>query len=382
MGTPRPFDDQPVGVNRERGPSHVAVEVNAFEGAVDLQSLREAISLSAEFWGKVFGGMSAAVSRDLGPTEVERLWNVFLSTHQHDKYLDGMQKLGLTEDPPAVAAAKYHYFTNIIGGLAMEYVEESERKVWIRYLSPMWTFGGIAMIAMPRILRRRSFSNWHPRNGIYLGCPELGYVGTKFVTEGDPYDEGYFEQADSPLTAETRMRYEVVTHTPEFDPERAPRLDPDLWPEARILKARSKFSTGYALETVRASETLWGTDVAGRLLADVMSMIALQFLPALRRLAGHPEGGGDVHDIAQFHASLLRSSRSEVTLEFPDAHSARLTTTSFGPFEGDILRRVWAPLGAFSAMSTRILNGRTSFDQRFKDGRLVYDYHDTGRWLW
>lgn len=71
-----------------------------------------------------------------------------------------------------------------------------------------------------------------------------------------------------------------------------------------------------------------------------------------------------------------------MSLEFPDARSARLTTTSFGPFEGDILGRVWTSLGAFSSMSTRILNGRASFEQRYSDGRLVYEYHDTGRWLW
>jgi hypothetical protein len=355
--------------------------MNPFVRTAGLESLREAISLSAEFWGKVFGGMSAAVTRDMGANEVERLWNVFLSTHQHDKYLEGMQKLGLTNDPPAVAAAKYHYFTNTIGGLAMEYVEESDRKVWIRYLSPMWTFGGIAVIAMPQSLRRRSFSNWHPRNGIYLGRPELGYVGTKFVTEGDPYDEGYFEQTAAPLTAGTRMRYEVVSHTPEFNPELAPKLDPDVWPEARILKARSKFSTGYALETVKASETLWGTQVAARLLTDVMTMIALQFLPLLRRLAGYEDGDG-VRDVAQFHAALLRASRSDVSLEYPDARSARLVTANFGPFGDDILARVWHSLGAFPAMSTRIMNGHISFEQRFIDGQLVYEYHDAGRWLW
>ena len=103
---------------------------------------------------------------------------------------EGIEKLGIHEDTPAVAAAKYHYHTNIIGGLDMEYCEESDRKAWIRYKAPMWVYDGVGMLAMPGGLRRTVFSAWHPRNGRLMGCPRLGYVGTKFIMEGRGVDGG------------------------------------------------------------------------------------------------------------------------------------------------------------------------------------------------
>ena len=44
----------------------------------------------------------------------------------------------------------------------MEYVEESDRKVWIRYLPPAWSFPGQSVFAVPAIVERAMFAGWHP----------------------------------------------------------------------------------------------------------------------------------------------------------------------------------------------------------------------------
>lgn len=67
-------------------------------------------------------------------------------------------------EPPARRAANYHSFTNMIGGVTMDYIEEAPKKVWIRYTAPMSTYPGTTMLAMPGSLRRRIFTAWHPRN--------------------------------------------------------------------------------------------------------------------------------------------------------------------------------------------------------------------------
>jgi len=65
------------------------------------------------------------------------------------------------------------------------------------------------------------FAGWHPHNGVSLGCPQLGFVVTKVFQDGEPYDEGYFEEFDQPLLPEDRVQYRPVTRSPDFDPDRS-----------------------------------------------------------------------------------------------------------------------------------------------------------------
>ena len=48
-------------------------------------------------------------------------FNLFRRQH-HDKFLSSFDKLGLTGLPDAVASARYHYLSNRIGGVDVEYV--------------------------------------------------------------------------------------------------------------------------------------------------------------------------------------------------------------------------------------------------------------------
>ncbi|MGY4352987.1 hypothetical protein ACVWXM_009504 [Bradyrhizobium sp. GM7.3] len=136
----------------------------------DLAQLRIDCEVANKLWGRTFSGLSAITYREEGEDAVCELYVRVLRQHQTGHYREGLRKLGIRDDePPAVAAAKYHYLTNAIGGLSMEYIEESPKKVWIRYIAPMWTFAGTAMMALPGSLRRKTFTAWHPRNG-QLDC--------------------------------------------------------------------------------------------------------------------------------------------------------------------------------------------------------------------
>jgi hypothetical protein len=344
-----------------------------------LAELRFTSALSSAFLGRTFSGLTAVTFRELGEQAVNDLWFRVLTSEQGDRYQQGLRRLGIADDPPAVAAAKYHYFTNIIGGLEMEYVRESDTKVWIRYLAPMWTYPGIAIMAMPASIRRTIFGAWHPRNGRYMGCPRLGYVATKFSMDGDPYDEGFFVEYDHDITEEQTYRIEVVPHTPEFNAASAPALDPAMWPEARILKARPKFSSGYVKATVDALYSSVGELKTHQIVRTTMRLLAIQTAPDLAVQAGLK--ARTVTDIARFHHTLLRSMRRDADLEQLGDDASRIVLCSFEPFDVLYPRELHEAFFEFHSMATRMLNGHVRIVRTEIDGGETWDFTDAGRWL-
>ncbi|WP_190815926.1 hypothetical protein [Saccharopolyspora pogona] len=346
----------------------------------ELERLRFSSALSTTFFSRMFSALTAMTFREKGEAAANKLWFEVLTNHQGDRYAEGLRKLGIHDDPPAVAAAKYHYFTNIIGGLDMEYVEESPKKAWVRYRAPMWMYAGVAMIAMPASVRRTVFSSWHPRNGKYMNCPQLGYVGTKFSMEGDPYDEGYFIEYDHDIDESQTMRYETVLHTPEFDPETAPKLDPVLWPEERILKARPKFSAGYVQATVDSLYETYGEFASHQIVASASRLLAVQLTPELAATAGVP--GRSVADIATFHERLLTATRRDARVTKVDERTYRLEVGSYHPFDESYPQGLRQAFFEFHSAATRMLNGHVEITRTADGDGEAWQLTDTGRWLW
>lgn len=141
----------------------------------ELDRLRRDCAIAGKTWNRSFSALLLSTLRSHGGAVLDRLWAALLLSHQDMYFVSSLQKLGIASDPPAVAAAKYHYFSNSLGGLGMEYVEENSRKVWIRYLAPACTYPGTALAALPLGVRRTVFSTWHPRNGELMGCRRLGW---------------------------------------------------------------------------------------------------------------------------------------------------------------------------------------------------------------
>lgn len=353
----------------------------------NIETLRRQCGLSARFWGLTFGALGAVVSREKGEEGIKALWSRMLHQHQQGFYVQGLKKLGIREDePPAVIAAKYHWYTNLIGGLSMEYVEESPKKVWIRYTAPMWTYPGTALMAIPSSLRRTIFSIWHPANGRMLGNRRLGWVGTKFIMEGHPYDEGYFIEYDHDLAPGEELRFEQASHTPEFDPAAAPRLDPSLWPEARIVKARRNWSREYVNTTVDCLTQMYGPYVTCFLYEEVMRGVAVQYTHALKEQAGVE--GIDAAAITEFFGRMLESQSQDYSVERLDPTHYRILLKSFLPFADTAPERLRQASFCFQQTAAWILNGRVAVTRAaLGDGSTapraeVWNIKDTGRWLY
>ena len=263
----------------------------------------------------------------------------------------------------------------------MEYCEESDRKAWVRYKAPMWVYDGVGMLAMPGGLRRTIFSAWHPRNGRLMGCPRLGYVATKFIMEGEPYDEGYFFEYDHDLGPEEIYRFEHVTTTPEFDPETAPKLDREAWPEERLLRARRNFSSGYTRETVNALLSSHGEMQAHHIVAKTMRMLAIQYTWEMRAALGI-EGTGAADCTALF-TGLLDACFQRFSTEKLNDRAYRIGIDTFKPFDDDAPEALREAMFEFQRMAVRVTNGRIRVTrERRPDGGEVWTVEDAGRWLW
>jgi len=91
---------------------------------------------------------------------------------QHlEKFLPGLQKLGIAGESPAPACALYHYHSNALGGVKTGYLRESDRKAWVRYPPPRWIWRGTAIAAIPHEVSAAMLHGWHGHNGVSLGKP-------------------------------------------------------------------------------------------------------------------------------------------------------------------------------------------------------------------
>jgi hypothetical protein len=341
--------------------------------------------LAGHFLWRLHAGINCIALRDRGAAFAAEVWRHVMLGQQADHYRDGMRKLGIRDDePPAIRAGKYHYFSNSVGGLRLHYVEESPRKVWIRYLAPLGSYPGMSMLASPIELRRTILSTWHPRNGELMGCPRLGWVLTKLVSFGEPYDEGYFYEYDHDLRPEERVRFEHVERTPEFDPAKAPKLSEDEWPPIRIAKGSRNYARGYVREIVEALRVLVGGRGAEQMVATAAACIAVQFTPELVAAAG--VRGNDVDAIANLYTSILTALEDDFDVERPAPGRVRIRLRSLEPFPTMETAGLRDALFQFHVVAARMLNGhvrvtRSDTTEKGAPGQ-VWEIHDTGQWLW
>ena len=130
------------------------------------------------------------------------------------------------------------------------------------------------------------FSGWHPYNGEALGCPNLGFVVTKVFQDGEPYDEGYFQEFDRALHPDERIQYRPALMSPDFVPDAAPRLDPVLWPDERRWRANRNFARAYMEDTVRVCLELYGVQETAAHIAQAFRIFSVQFHEVYRKLLG------------------------------------------------------------------------------------------------
>ncbi len=192
-------------------------------------------------------GLQLMVSSRRGP-DVVGDWMFRLFRRQHlEKFLSSFEKLGLEGLPHAVACARYHVLSNDMGGVAVEYHEQSERKAWVRFRYPRWMFHGPTICGVPVEVSRGFLRGWYAHNGVTLGNPRLGFVCVSEDMTGEFGLCGYFLEDERDLAEHERLRFAKGERPPPFDPAGQPRPPADRWDETRLEKARRN----YALEYVR-----------------------------------------------------------------------------------------------------------------------------------
>ena len=108
----------------------------------------------AETYHNWLTGLALSIISKIGANTAEEfIFRLFRAQHT-EKFLKGLTKLDLDKEPDAVACAKYHYFSNQLGGVSVEYFEESPTKAWIRYPPPRWIWLDSTICAIPENVNR------------------------------------------------------------------------------------------------------------------------------------------------------------------------------------------------------------------------------------
>src|SRR6195256_4970697 len=203
-----------------------------------------AMQAAAGLYHAYFTGLILTlVTRRSAAEAAEWVFRVFRHQH-HEIFLSSFGKLGLEGMPDAVACAAYHYLSNSVGGVVVEFMRESDRKAWVNFVPPRWIYPGASICAVPSEVSRAFLRGWYAQNGVSLGNPRLGFVCTAQTTDGQHGLSGYFLEHDRELAQEERLQFRPGELAPPFDASAAPRL-PDAWTPERLAKAQRNYAMEY-----------------------------------------------------------------------------------------------------------------------------------------
>jgi hypothetical protein len=255
------------------------------------------------------GLILTTVSRRSGADAAELVFRTFRRQHL-EKFLPGLDKLGLTKLPHAVACAQYHYLSNHLGGVRVEYMYESDRKAWVRYVPPRWIYEGAAICGVPSEVSRAMLRGWHAHNGVSLGNPRLGFVCTKQTTDGQPGLEGYYLEHDRDLEPEERLRFAPGEDGPDFDPVHAPRVEGASWPAERLRKISRNYAMDYVRTILPVLTETFGETEARHLGGVTGTLIGMQYYAETAELLDIK--GGASEDFAEYLVRLGQAQDDRV----------------------------------------------------------------------
>ena len=299
----------------------------------------------ADLYHAYFTGLILTVVTRRGTADAaEFMFRVF-RRQQQERFLPGLDKLGLKHLPPAVAAAQYHYLSNWIGGVHVEYMYESDRKAWIRYPPPRWIWRGTAICGVPGEVSRAMLRGWHANNGVTLGNPKLGFVCTKQSVDGQDGLEGYYYEYDHALELDQRLVFARHLEAPLFDADKAPALPVASWPKPRLERAYRNYAMEYVRTAAPAMVQLFGPEDAGYLLHLTGKLIGMQYFDEIASALGF--GRGDASNFAGFLRALFEAQ--------DDAVEVRLSGDTF-----EIRQQSWklmTDVADYHPACTKVLEG-------------------------
>jgi len=224
----------------------------------DTWRLEEQCNFASQLYLQTYFAIAAAMLRDLGHERTYRIYGAMLSEHQKHFFLPGMAKLGLDKEKnQAAACAKYHCLSNGLGGLRTAYAIESGTKTWLMYFPYTADNPGSGLFALathPELILTE-YRGWHGNNGRYLGNGRMRFVSTHYISEGDPFVGGYFEDTGREL-ADDEL---VVDRRGEQPPpgleirSLEDELDANEWPPERRARALRKYAVTWFADRVRSA---------------------------------------------------------------------------------------------------------------------------------
>ena len=268
------------------------------------------IEAQAHLHHRYFLGLQLMVAVEEGRETVgEWMFRLFRRQHR-DKFLSSFEKLGLAGLPHAVACAKYHTLSNGVGGVRVEYMEESDRKAWVRFRYPRWMYDGPAICGIPVEASRGFLKGWYAQNGVSLQNPRLGFVCVSEDLTGEFGLCGYFREYDRELAPEERLQFARDERPPPFDPARQPSPPEDRWSAERLARAARNYAMEYCRNGVRELVGVIGRERALALGARAARLIGLQHYRSMADALGCEDAG--VAESARFLALAFQGMGDEV----------------------------------------------------------------------
>ena len=261
------------------------------------------IAAQAQLHHQYFLGLQlmVAVEEDRN-TVYEWMFRLFRRQHEQ-KFLQSFQKLGLADLPHAVACAKYHVLSNGIGGVAVEYAEESDTKAWVRFRYPRWMYAGPAICGIPAEAGRGFLYGWYAQNGVTLGNPRLGFVCVSEDVTGQFGLCGYFKEYDHDLTPNERLVFAPDERLPAYELDAQPSPPQTEWSEERLAKANRNYAVEYVRNGVSALAEVLGEARARELAQRAARLTGLQQYPVMANMIGATDGS--VADAAAFLTIIM-----------------------------------------------------------------------------
>ena len=270
------------------------------------------IEVQSHLHHQYFLGLQLMVSVEEGK-EIVGEWMFRLFRRQHEeKFLSSFGKLGLDGLPHAVACAKYHVLSNGVGGVRVEYMEETDKKAWVRFRYPRWMYAGPAICGIPVEASRGFMKGWYAQNGVSLKNPRLGYVCVSEDLTGQFGFCGYFKEYDHDLAPNERLQFAPDETPPSFDPDKQPSPPDAQWSEERLTKAARNYAMDYCRNGIRE---LTGIIDRERTLAIGQRAARLTGLQQYKHMADAMGcTDGDVVDAAKFLGTAFEGMGDAVTL--------------------------------------------------------------------
>ncbi|GLQ07592.1 hypothetical protein [Sneathiella chinensis] len=268
------------------------------------------IKAQAEIHHAYLLGLQLMISTRKGPDVMED-WMFRLFRRQHlDKFLSSFDKLGLRNEPDAVACAKYHVLSNSIGGVPVEYMEENSKKAWVRFRYPRWMYHGATICGVPIGVSRGFLRGWYAHNGVSLKNPRLGYVCVSEDMTGEFGFCGYFKEYDHDLTDEERLQFAKGELPPPFDPAAQPAPPAQEWNEVRLEKANRNYAMDYIRNGLAELAAVIGAEETRTLGGLAARLIGLQYYPETAKIVEATDGTPE--DAARYLMSMMEGMGDEV----------------------------------------------------------------------